>query len=139
MTTEMTLIGVATVTVPTAFGQWALDNGLTSPQMDGSNPGGIPYGMLFVLDLPANAGRLPINVSSVSDEPRVQIELPATGLPVPLNVEYKASLSDLNWVPLPSTYFDEGPNALAIGQSGLRTFRFPSGSKGFIRFSVAMD
>jgi hypothetical protein len=122
--------------VPTAYGNWAIENGLSSPDPDDTNSAGIAYGILFAMDLPATTTTLPISVDNSGPEPLTRISLPAGGLLNPIYVEYSSDLKTSPWPKLPAANYVDGPDSLDSGATGSPRFRYPDGDLGFMRFAT---
>lgn len=124
---------VSNFTLPTDYGQWAIDNGLNNPDPEGANEAGIPHVFLYSLDLPGDASTLPISVVPVDHFYQVQITLPANGLKTAMKIEYSFSMADGTWQELP-TFFYPAPDVLDVGATGSPTFLFPLPGRCFMRF-----
>ncbi|MFC7335610.1 hypothetical protein ACFQY0_00355 [Haloferula chungangensis] len=126
-------------TIPTAYGQWSIDNDLSYPDPEDSNEAGIAYGILFALDLPASATALPITTEVLATGPAVQIALPDSGLMNPMSVEYSTTMEKESWSQLPAEYYLDGADSLDLGQTGAPRFGFPAGERGFLRFVTTIE
>ena len=126
---------VATFSLVTPYGQWALDNQLVEPAPDATNAAKLPYGLLFAFGLDADATSLPIEMIQTSSGPKAQLQLPAAGLAASVTALYSANLSD-SFQPLANQFLDDGVNALQEGEIGIRTVSLPSGPRGFLRFAA---
>lgn len=126
-------------TIPTAYGEWADENGLTDPAPEDTNDSGIAYGILFALDLPATATALPITTELTESGPIVRIDLPETGLLNQMSIDYSTSLTDGDWPPLPTDYYLGGADSLDLGKTGSPAFGFPPGEIGFVRFVTIVE
>lgn len=120
-------------TLPTDYGQWAIDNGLNNPDPEGTNEAGIPNVFLYSLDLPGDARTLPISVVPVDNFYQVQIVLPESGLKTAMKIEYSFSMADGTWQEL-SPFFYPSPDALDVGATGSPSFPFPLPGRCFMRF-----
>lgn len=125
--------------IPTPYGHWATENGLNKPDPDDLNDAGIAYGILFALDLPADASSLPISTANTHAGPITKIKLPEGGLLSPMAIEYTTELDCENWPLLPNSYYLDGPNSLNLGATGEPSFGFPDGERCFIRFVTDFD
>jgi hypothetical protein len=142
-TTFLTLTGTenteskASVSVPTEFGQWSLDNSVTLISGDEINSSGLAYILVYALGLSPEASSWPVRAfSALGSAPRVGLTLPTAGLNLPLDVEYRETLDSGTWNPLPTVHFESGADSLDQGKTGEATFSFPEASEGFIRFKV---
>ncbi len=133
---EGSLYASASFTIPTEYGQWAIDNGLTLTTGEEVNAAGMPYALLFAFDLPAESASLPLTFSS-TPTPIVQLTLPASGLGFTVLVEY-ASDPGSAFTPLPDENFLSGTDSLDAGQTAPATLSFPTGAQGFLRFYVEL-
>ncbi|MEM9081649.1 MAG: hypothetical protein AAGC74_13265 [Verrucomicrobiota bacterium] len=131
-----TLNASGTINVETPFGTWVGDNNLDLADGTESNPAGIPYALIFALNLPVNTTCLPLTITSHPD-PTVTLGLPTGGLLHNIDVEYSPDLITA-FTPLPNPNFLNGTNSLNEGSTGTASFSFPSGTKGFLRFSVSL-
>ncbi|MGB6223213.1 hypothetical protein [Haloferula sp.] len=125
--------------VPTAYGNWATENDLNKPDPDDVNEAGIAYGILFALDLPADATSLPISTENTDAGPVTKIVLPEGGLLSPMAIEYTTELDNEDWPLLPTTYYLDGPDSLNLGATGEPSFGFPDGERCFVRFVTDLD
>lgn len=124
----------ATYTVPSEYGQWALDNGLELETGEEVNESGMPYALLYAFDLPPGASSLPLSFSPDSG-PRVTLALPGRGLGKTVKVEYSPDLSS-GFTPLPAGNFVTGTDSLDAGSTEPAVLSFPAGGRGFLRFLV---
>ncbi|MEP4078970.1 hypothetical protein [Haloferula sp.] len=125
--------------IPTAYGEWADENDLFKPDPEDTNDSGFAYGILFALDLPADATALPISIDNTPGGPIATIILPESGLNSPMGVEYTTDLSIGDWPALPDMYYLDGTDSLDLGATGTPTFGFPAGDLGFIRFTTVLE
>ncbi|MEM9081650.1 MAG: hypothetical protein AAGC74_13270 [Verrucomicrobiota bacterium] len=125
----------ASFTVPTPFGAWSSENNLTNPDPTNQNSAGIPYALLFALDLPIQTSALPITFINNSP-PTIQIPLPQNGLPVTITIEHSEDL--VQWDPLPTENFLNGSDSLNQGATGTPSFTFPGSTRSFISLSVTL-
>lgn len=123
----------------TDYGDWADENGLDKPDPEDTNNAGLPYGMLYALDLPADATLLPIRTTNSPDLPVTTIDLPEGGLRNPLRVAYTTDLSLTLWPDLPDANYLDGTASLDSGATGSPRFTFPEGSFGFMRFTTSVE
>ncbi|GHC61582.1 hypothetical protein [Roseibacillus persicicus] len=122
-----------TFSIPTAFGQWALDNGLDLTTGQEKNEAGFPYAVLFALGLPGSSTSLPITFDH-SGGPSALLTAPASGLGFPIQVLYSPDL-ETDFTPLNSSYLP-GNNPISRGTSGSIAISFPTLETGFLRFAV---
>ena len=127
----------ASYTVPTGYGQWALDNDLDLTTGEEVNEAGMPYSLLYAFDLPADAASLPLTFSS-SPEPTVTLDLPITGLGFTVEVEYATDPAG-PFSPLPDENFINGTDSLDAGKIFDATLSYPAGEDGYLRFYVDLD
>lgn len=128
------LTATGTFTLPTAFGQWALEQGLSLANGSEENAAGIPYSLLFALGLDPQASSLPLTIEAGS--PVVaHLELPATGLGFELGVEYSPDL-ETDFEELDSVYLLDGSTSLQANQTGTPRIAFPADTQGYFRFTV---
>jgi hypothetical protein len=127
----------ASYSVPTDYGQWALDNGLELTTGEELNQAGMPYSLLYAFDLPPDAASLPMTFSS-SPDPTVTLDLPSSGLGFTVEVEYSSDLAT-GFSPLPDENFEDGTDSLDAGKQDDATLSYPDGGKGFLRFYVDLD
>ena len=125
--------------IPTAYAEWATENGLNKPDPEDLNDSGLAYGILFALELPADATSLPISTENTGSGPVVKIILPASGLNNPMSVDYTTDLTAPNWPALEDAYYLDGADTLDLGMTGEPTFGFPDGEIGFIRFVTVIE
>ena len=142
-TTTLTLTGSentqskASISIPTEYGQWALDNSVNLINGDEVNRFGLAYNLVYALGLAPDASTWPIVASKTAgNAPAVELTLPAGGLSLPLAVEYRERLDLAGWIPLPMTHFTSGAASLDQGSTGTAMFSFPQATQGFIRFKV---
>ncbi len=128
-----------TFAIPTDYADWAGDNGLDQPAPEDPNPAGIAYGILYALDLPADATSLPIGVANTPAGPVVTITLPDDGLRNALGVEYSPDLATPDWPDLPVVHFLDGADSLDRDATGEARFSFPAGDTGFLRFTTTLE
>lgn len=121
--------------IPTPYGQWALDNNLGEPQPDETNESGIPYGLLFAFDLTLDHSELPIEVIQTETGTKARLTLPNTGLASTVVPLYSPDLSS-DFQPLNTEFYDDGADALDAGKSTTTLISFPASSKGFLRFTT---
>jgi|GEM_PF-3972766 len=126
-------------TIPTGYGQWSEDNGLGEVDPEARNLAGIPYAILYALDLPADAASLPIAVGTGSSGPVVTLTLPEGGLRNAMTAEYSRKLGPTRWSPLPDAHHVDGTDSLDRGATGEPGFTFPAGPTGFIRFTTTLE
>lgn len=128
-----TLAASTNFSLPTAFGQWAIDNELTLTSGQEKNNADYPYALLFALGLPSEASSLPITFDT-NGEPIAQLALPASGLGFSLQVQYSPDLQTA-FTPLSASYLP-GTNPIPKGTTGTVPITFPPLEKGFLRFAV---
>lgn len=142
-TNTMTLSGsettssLAEVTLRTAFGEWVYANGLNLTSEDDNNAHGLSYRLLYAFGLEADASRLPIDfVKGSSDELKIRITLPSSGLEETLYPMYRTSLSEGQWEALAEANILSGSDSLEAGNTGDVELSFPAGASGFLRLQL---
>jgi hypothetical protein len=120
--------------VPTDYGQWALDNDLDLTTGEESNAAGLPYALIYAFDLPTDAASLPLTFIS-TPEPTVELDLPSSGLGFTVHVEYSPDLTS-GFSPLPDENFEDGTDSLDAGKFRTVTLSYPGGEQGYLRFRV---
>lgn len=128
------LSAIGTFTLPTAFGQWALDQNLSLTNGSEENAAGIPYSLLFALGLDPQASSLPLTIEAGSPI-TAHLELPAEGLGFELGVEYSPDL-ETDFEELDSVFLLDGSNSLKANQTGTARIAFPTNAQGYFRFTV---
>ena len=118
--------------IPSAFAQWALDQGVTLVTGDEVNEAGFPFDLLFALGLDVDATSLPLTFEAGSPV-IASIELPEDGLRFPLGVEFSPDLTS-DFTELGIEQLPDGPNSVVVGRTGITPIAFPAGNRGFIRF-----
>ena len=126
-------------TAPTPYGTWAIANGLVNPSPEATNKSGIPYGILYALNLSKTATTLPISIENTPSGPIVKIILPDDGLLNAMKAEYSPNLATTPWQDLPEANYIHGSYTLDKGLTGAPTFSFPAGDGGFIRFVTTIE
>jgi hypothetical protein len=96
---------LAQATVPTAYGQWSIDNELGLTTGSEINGKGVGYDLIYAFGLLPEAGLLPIELDgSASGVPLVTLLLQNTGLNLGLDVEFSSSLNPDDWESLGSAF-----------------------------------
>ncbi|MFQ3225265.1 MAG: hypothetical protein ACI8Z5_001521 [Lentimonas sp.] len=127
----------ASLVIPTEFGKWATRAGLSLATGGEQNSQGTPYGLLHVFKLCAEAGVVPVEIArNEAGRSVVSVELPSVGLGRGLKAEYRAILTEGEWLDLPSIHVLSGEGSLDAGESGLVQLTFSSGDQGYIRLSL---
>ena len=119
------IVAEGTLVLPTDYGQWLSDEELGNELPETLNASGLPYSLLYALQLPVGSERIPVAAVSVEGEPEVVIQLPVDGLRARLIPQFSPDLTSDSWSDL------EG---LEVGESGEQVVSFPDGERGFIRF-----
>jgi hypothetical protein len=142
-TTTLTLTGSentqskASISIPTGYGQWALDNSVNLINGDETNNLGFAYNLVYALGLAPDASTWPIQtILTSANLPSVELTLPTSGLNLSLEAEYRERFDSGTWVPLPTVHFTSGSGSLEQSNTGKVTFTFPEATQGFIRFKV---
>ncbi len=132
---------VAFVEIPTVLGYWLDQNGLTLSDFQSKNKFGIPVSLIYALDLPIDAKRLPVEFQASSQNilPVLAIELPVSGLKRRIVPHFSYDLAPGSWSPLSSNNYLDGVSSLGVGETGTVRIAFDDWHRGFIRFSVAPD
>ena len=132
---------VAFAEYPTELGVWLEQNGLSIADYQSLNPFGIPYNLIYALDLAADAKRLPISFDTQSDAilPYVTIQLPETGLKRQVIPYFSFDLLPGSWSPVSSRHYIDGVESLLPGETGIVRIAFDDWPFGFLRFAVAPD
>ena len=128
----------ALFTLPNDYSLWAQSHGLVNPDPEDTNPAGIPWVFLYNLDLPPTTPSLPAGFVQQFGENLLQITLPATGLKVPMSLEYSTTLADGSWQALPLESYLDGPGSLDSGATGSPRFFFPAAPPCFLRFKTSL-
>ena len=128
----------AQFTLPSDYSLWAQSHGLGNPDPEDTNPAGIPWVFLYNLDLPPTTATLPAGFVRQFGEHLLQITLPATGLKVPMSIEYSTTLEDGSWQALPIDSYLDGLDSLDSGATGSPRFFFPAAPPCFLRFKTSL-
>ena len=133
---EGTIVASATFTAPTAFGAWAMGEGLSLSTGLESNRAGISYRLLYSLDLPATASSVPITVELDGDDSvSVMIDVPSRGLTLPLVVLSNEGLVG-SFSPVSNRVYQSRVKGLPAGRSTDARLIFPREDRRFFRLGL---
>ena len=126
-----------TFTIPTPFAQWALDQGITLVTGNEVNVAGLPYALIYALELDLQAASLPLTLTNEDGTIIGTLQLPPGGLLLDIGVLQTSSL-ELDFEPLDNAFLLDGPNSLNASSTGTARISFPTGPGGFIRFFATL-
>lgn len=129
---------VAFAELPTALGDWLDLNGLSLPDLDTRNPYGVPYSLIYALDLPIDAKGLPIAFDANAEGalPYALISLPESGLKRQVIPYFSYDLQPGSWAPVSGGNYLDGVDSLLPGRTGTVRIAFNEWTHGFLRFAV---
>lgn len=129
-----TVTAVGERSFPGPFAAWGANHGIPPWNLDERNSCGLPYTVLYALDLPADCQRLPLRVDSKSRT--LIIEFPEGGLRAALRAEINDTLNPEGWRPLESRDFAGTGVSFAAGASEEVWLQLPTAGFRFLRFAA---
>lgn len=123
-----------TFSIPNAFGQWVIDNGLDLTTGQEQNAAGFPFALLFAFGLSSDATSLPLEFIG-TDPVTLRLTPPPGGLGFTVAVDYSPDLVS-DFAPLDPAQIQGGANQLNRRATAPIDIVFPSGSTGYLRFSA---
>lgn len=127
------LSALASYSIPSAFGQWALDQGLELSTGQEQNASGFPYTLLYALGLSSDAASLPLEFSDTTP-PVARVIPPAGGLRFGIGIEYSPNLATV-FAPINPNQIVGGASRLNKGNVNPIEITFPSDrTQGYLRF-----
>jgi len=132
-----TFTAVRGITRPSPFANWANQNEIFMETGAEDNAKGVPYALLYAFDLPPTTTKLPTKIKYGST-PHFSINLPESGLKLPIQVQMTSDLANPNWKSVPETYFNNGMHSLVTGSVGEIQIEMPDTCPVFFRLSIVL-
>ncbi|MGE9269938.1 MAG: hypothetical protein ACQKBU_03980, partial [Verrucomicrobiales bacterium] len=108
----------AQFSIPSDYADWAESVGSPNADPNTENAAGIPFGILYAMNLPLSAGSIPTEFTNYFGVQQVRLILPTDGLRAEMAAEYSADLAAETWYPLDSQFYFDGPRSLEEGATG---------------------
>lgn len=130
-----TLTSVGITTIPTPYSQWLINMNTVADTGYELNRSGIPYYLLYVLDLPIDTNQLPIAFERGSPN-CYAITLPSAGLKEELTIETSTTLEVDSWTPVDQETFLDPSSSLAKGSTGTVRIKLNNLDPTFLRLAA---